>query len=277
MRTCDETLELISAALDGTLTAEEQTALNEHLAHCPACSALYTDLSELHIACSELEEIPAPDGFADRVMAHIAADPAQNQPNNVIPISAKKKSYSHWKRWVASAAAVVIVVAGAAALPEFAHKSSSLEDCAERDITAVCDNQTESVLADQAAPECVAEEEVLDSSTHSYTGAMQQDGAETVGTVETAPAADAEPSNGALMDRGVYCGVLTLDQTDLPEGLEQFDAAEDEQGSLTYVVPAEYFYSVLSAMQSESKAVSSAPNDTDPHAEYGLIIVKKPS
>ena len=89
MRTCDETLELISAALDGPLTTEEQTALNEHLAHCPACSALYTDLSELHIACSELEEIPAPDGFADRVMAHIAADPAQNQPNNVIPFSAK--------------------------------------------------------------------------------------------------------------------------------------------------------------------------------------------
>lgn len=275
MRTCDETLELISAALDGTLTAEEQTALNEHLAHCPACSALYTDLSELHIACSELEEIPAPDGFADRVMAHIAADPAQNQPNNVIPISAKKKSYSHWKRWVASAAAVVIVVAGAAALPEFAHKSNDGLDFAAANFS-----KAESALADQAAPECVTEEEAIDSSTYGYTGATQQDGAETVGTVETAPAADAEPpeqANGMFADFASYCGVLTLDQTSLPEGLEQFESAEDEQGSLTYVVPAEYFYSVLSAMQSESKAVSSAPNDTDPHAEYGLIIVKKPS
>lgn len=275
MRTCDETLALISAALDGTLTTEEQTALNEHLAHCPACSALYTDLSELHIACSELEEIPAPDGFVDRVMAHIAADPAQNQPNNVIPISAKKKSYSHWKRWVASAAAVVIVVAGAAALPEFAHKSNDGLDFAAANFS-----KAESALADQAAPECVMEEEAIDSSTYGYTGATQQDGAETVVTVETAPAADAEPSeqaDGKFADFASYCGVLTLDHTSLPEGLEQFESAEDEQGSLTYVVPAEYFYSVLSAMQSENKAVSSAPNDTDPHAEYGLIIVEKPS
>lgn len=275
MRTCDETLELISAALDGTLTTEEQTALNEHLAHCPACSALYTDLSKLHIACSELEEIPAPDGFADRVMACIAADPAQNQPNNVIPISAKKKSYSHWKRWVASAAAVVIVVAGAAALPEFAHKSSD-----GLDFAAVNFSKAESALADQAAPECVEEEDAIDSSTYGYAEPKEQTDAETVCTVETAPAADAEPpeqANGMFADFASYCGVLTLDQTALPEGLDQFEATENEQGDLAYVVPAEYFYSVLSAMQSESKAVSSVPNDTDPHAEYGLIIVKKPS
>ena len=171
---------------------------------------------------------------------------------------------------------MVIVVAGAAALPEFAHKSSDGLDFAAANFS-----KTESALADQAAPECVAEEEdAIDSSTHGYAGATQQDGAETVGTVETAPAADAEPqeqANGMFADFASYCGVLTLDHTSLPEGLDQFESTEDEQGSLTYVVPAKYFYSVLSAMQSESKAVSSVPNDTDPHAEYGLIIVKKPS
>ena len=40
MLTCEQALELISAQLDGALTAEEAGALDEHLAQCPACRAL---------------------------------------------------------------------------------------------------------------------------------------------------------------------------------------------------------------------------------------------
>ena len=36
MLTCEQALELISAQLDGALTAEEAGALDEHLAQCPA-------------------------------------------------------------------------------------------------------------------------------------------------------------------------------------------------------------------------------------------------
>ena len=48
MLTCEQALELISAQLDGALTAEEAGALDEHLAQCPACRALRADLSTLH-------------------------------------------------------------------------------------------------------------------------------------------------------------------------------------------------------------------------------------
>ncbi len=44
MLTCEQALELISAQLDGALTAEEAGALDEHLAQCPACRALRADL-----------------------------------------------------------------------------------------------------------------------------------------------------------------------------------------------------------------------------------------
>lgn len=37
MITCNEALELLSAQLDGAMTIEEQTALQEHLAACPEC------------------------------------------------------------------------------------------------------------------------------------------------------------------------------------------------------------------------------------------------
>ena len=46
MCTCDEALELISARLDGPLTAAEEARLNEHLAACSPCRALLVDLED---------------------------------------------------------------------------------------------------------------------------------------------------------------------------------------------------------------------------------------
>ena len=79
MRSCDEIVELISASLDGELSADEQTALDEHIARCPACSALLDDLRALHMAAADWEEVSAPAGFAEAVMSAIAAEaePAQ--------------------------------------------------------------------------------------------------------------------------------------------------------------------------------------------------------
>ena len=58
MLTCEQALELISAQLDGALTAEEAGALDEHLAQCPACRALRADLSTLHQLLPTLAEEP---------------------------------------------------------------------------------------------------------------------------------------------------------------------------------------------------------------------------
>ena len=44
MITCNEALELLSAQLDGAITIEEQTALQEHLAACPECRRIQSEL-----------------------------------------------------------------------------------------------------------------------------------------------------------------------------------------------------------------------------------------
>lgn len=44
MITCDQALELLSAQLDGAMTIEEQTALQEHLAACPECRRIQSEL-----------------------------------------------------------------------------------------------------------------------------------------------------------------------------------------------------------------------------------------
>lgn len=132
MRTCDETLELISAALDGALSDRDRAELDEHLSQCPACSALFEELRELHDQTAALEDVSAPAGFTGRVMDAIAADPAQERPENVIPFPAKKRSRAPWKGWAATAAVVAVVALGALTLPgqlKTADQASS-SDCA---------------------------------------------------------------------------------------------------------------------------------------------------
>lgn len=284
MRSCDEILDWISAALDNQLNADEQAALEEHLAHCPACSALYDDLRTLQAATVDIEEIPAPTGFADAVMNAISANPTQEQTDNVIPIAQPSKARTPWKRWVASAAAVVIIAVSATALPDFARKSSNF-DAATAD-TAADYNTAESAVMDQAVPESVMENKT--SATYDFVEDQMQtvtyDDAianeEVVHNSTVATSSEPKELVDSASEQSItYCGVLTLSDTSLPEGLDEFDVMEDDQGNLTYVVSAEYFFSTLDTINTETeKAVLSLElDDTDTDAEYGLIIVENPS
>ena len=108
MAHCDEYLELISAAVDGALSPSELERLNAHLALCPECKALYQDLTAIHAALRDLPPVEVPADLPDRIMAAVAAE-------KVLPFAPaeKKKSSAHWQRWLASAAVLAVVVAGA--------------------------------------------------------------------------------------------------------------------------------------------------------------------
>lgn len=80
--TCDRYIELLSARLDGVLTDGEERELEEHLAICPDCRAAAAQLAALQGAFSELEDIPAPEGFAQGVMDRVRAE----APPKVIPL-----------------------------------------------------------------------------------------------------------------------------------------------------------------------------------------------
>lgn len=98
---CDRYTELISAALDGELTAEERRALDSHLSVCPECARLFRTLSDHAKAMRELDcEVPA--DLKERIMANL---PAQQ--------GVKHGRILRWKRWipVAAAACLALVVA----------------------------------------------------------------------------------------------------------------------------------------------------------------------
>lgn len=68
---CEQMNELLSAWLDGELSETERRQMQAHLEQCAQCRALFEQLQALHTSFSDLEEIPAPEGFAQRVMEQV--------------------------------------------------------------------------------------------------------------------------------------------------------------------------------------------------------------
>ena len=121
MERCERFEELLSQRLDQPLPPQEERELEDHLARCPRCRALAADLEQLcgQFAC--LEELPAPEGFAQGVMDRIRAlepEPApaeraedrkeetEPQEQNVVPL---RRRMPRWARTAAALAACCVL------------------------------------------------------------------------------------------------------------------------------------------------------------------------
>ncbi len=104
---CENAFELISASLDGELTAAEEAQLREHLAQCPACRALQVELTGLQAATQAELEAAAPPELKAKIIENL---PAQTKPTAKVV---------YWKRWGAMAAAIALVALAAWRLPRF--------------------------------------------------------------------------------------------------------------------------------------------------------------
>ena len=100
---CERCRELLSARLDGPLSAGEDSALREHLARCPVCREAESQLAVIHNMMAGLEEVPAPEGFAQSVMACVRKE----QPSRVIPLRRRPQL-----RALAGLAACLVLAAG---------------------------------------------------------------------------------------------------------------------------------------------------------------------
>ncbi len=104
----EDALELISASLDGELTAQQEAQLQAHLDQCGKCRALREELLGLREGCGELE-VPPPPALKEQIMAAL---PAQE-----LKTAGKKRS--RWMSWTAMAAALVLIAVAAWRLPQF--------------------------------------------------------------------------------------------------------------------------------------------------------------
>lgn len=110
MLNCDQALELISAKVDGALTAEDSALLEEHLAACAACRALLADFELLHQELPLLAAQP-PAGLKDSIMDEV-------RQSKVTPFQGKKTQW-RWRSLASLAAVLVLVFVGGQALRQW--------------------------------------------------------------------------------------------------------------------------------------------------------------
>lgn len=122
MERCERFEELLSQRLDQPLPPQEERELEDHLARCSSCRALAADLEQLcgQFAC--LEELPAPEGFAQGVMARIRAlepEPApaegpegrkeETEPTEMPKVVPLRRPMPRWARTAAALAACCVL------------------------------------------------------------------------------------------------------------------------------------------------------------------------
>ena len=229
MAECEQYWILISSALDGTLTREEEARLNAHLLQCPDCRAM---LEELQAVRPELAAVEPPsDGFTDRVMAACAETP-QDIPFTALEQNRNPNKFARERMHTALRPLRTIGALAACCLLIFGVSRFALGGCGSAAPAAA-----EVTDAAGEVPEEAAAEESAMNFAESGVDAFAAEEA------DTAPALEldgmwcfyAYEVTVELPDGFTVCGTLTAEQSAAMEGEtgytgDEYYTAEDDPG-----------------------------------------------
>lgn len=115
---CEQIYELLSARLDGALSAEDEARVQAHLDACPDCRRLYEAMASIEKKTAELA-VPAPEGLKRGVMYRIRQESGKQK---------KKRGYWGAGTGFGLIAAVLVLLVGTGVIrlprPQTAAKSS---------------------------------------------------------------------------------------------------------------------------------------------------------
>lgn len=211
MKNCEYYEELIGAALDGEITAEEDKELRAHLESCEACRSFYEAMQAISGTDDALGDVP--ENFTANVMArvHEAAAPAEKP--------AKKKASIQrlvTRCGALAAAAAVAIWAGVTFSGTFAAKGASSTAREESEIamySAAEDSAETERAARDAAP---AEAPAAPAGGRMMAAAPDSAAADSSVTVTVTAENGASDDAVTLPDDGFFAGYLLLDEGDTP-------------------------------------------------------------
>lgn len=160
MAHCEEYFELISAAVDGALSPDQQSALEAHLNQCPECAALLEELTAIHAALGELPPVEIPAHLTQRIMAAVAAE-------QVIPFApaGKKNNPRRWRQWAASAAVLAVVLMGTWGWKPWENRAKDMPAAPAQEVQQLPPSAGGSTSASQDALEPLPTPAVLEKAT----------------------------------------------------------------------------------------------------------------
>ena len=204
MKNCEYYEELIGAALDGEITAEEDKELRAHLESCEACRSFYEAMQAISGTDDALGDVP--ENFTANVMArvHETAAPAEKP--------AKKKASIQrlvTRCGALAAAAAVAIWAGVTFSGTFAAKGASSTAREESEIAMY------SAAEDSAETETPAEAPAP-AGGRMMAAAPESAAADSSVTVTVTAENGASDDAVTLPDDGFFAGYLLLDEGDTP-------------------------------------------------------------
>ena len=200
MKNCEYYEELIGAALDGEITAEEGKELRAHLESCEACRGFYEAMQAISGTDDALGDVP--ENFTANVMArvHEAAAPAKKAG-----IARLVTRYG-----ALAAAAAVAIWAGVTFSGTFAAKGASSTAREESEIAMY------SAAEDSAETETPAEAPVAPAGGRMMAAAPDSAAADGSVTVTVTAENGASDDAVTLPDDGFFAGYLLLDEGETP-------------------------------------------------------------
>lgn len=176
---CEDIYLLLSAKLDGALSASEEEQLNAHLASCADCRKLYDAMFEIEEKTKELAQ-PAPEGLKSGVMYRIRQESGTRS---------KKRGFFGFGTGLGAVAAVLVLLIGAGVVRLPKHALSS-----QKAVSAAYDATGSAAETNSFTPATEQNDwKFTDSKTVSVNGAasagtQELQAPDAVGAKEEAPA-----------------------------------------------------------------------------------------
>lgn len=205
MKNCEYYEELIGAALDGEITAEEDKELRAHLESCEACRSFYEAMQAISGTDDALGDVP--ENFTANVMAriHETAAPAEKPAKKKASIQRLVTRYG-----ALAAAAAVAIWAGVTFSGTFAAKGASSTAREESEIAMY------SAAEDSAEAETPAEAPAEPAGGRMMAAAPESAAADGSVTVTVTAENGASDDVVTLPDDGFFAGYLLLDEGETP-------------------------------------------------------------
>lgn len=200
MKPCEYYEELIGAALDGEISAEENEELRAHLDTCESCRSFYEAMKAISGTDEQLPE--APEHFTENVMARVrqAAAPEEKPVKKKAGITRLATRYG-----ALAAAAAVAIWAGVHFSGAFSAKNT---ESAAPEI-AMYSATSEDAAMDAAPAESAGDDRMMAPAPES---AAAKDTAASV----TITAAGRGAGGVTFTDDGFFAGYLLLDEGETP-------------------------------------------------------------
>ena len=248
---CDKYLKLLALRLDGDLTREEARELEEHLSACPDCRAAGAQLAALQAPFDELEDISAPEGFAQSVMERIREASARERKL----VELRRRGIRRWMGTAAALAACCALVILVRTGPGKEAAAPAGGDGAAYDTAAIIEDG-EAGIAPQAALEATEApaEEPLEEVPSPRSRTAEAYKSEQVLTAAPAAGADlpapAAAAPEAAMDDSApeKTDALYLTAEEAGDLLDGFDPVWESGGERRYELSAEAYRTLLEAL-----------------------------